>query len=194
MKRSPPRSAGGGQRGKPTGHAGGNLAGSTGDSDADHESVARAICLRQLAEGPRTCSQLAAALAARRVPAEAAQLVLDRFTEVGLIDDAAFADAWVGTRHRGRHLARRALREELRARGVDSCTIEGALSQVGVDDELRAAQDLVARRLPGLASLPLPVQRRRLESLLGRRGYSAGLADRVIRDALPAGTPPAARR
>ena len=45
--------------------------------------------------------------------------MLDRFTEVGLIDDAAFARAWVSSRQAGRGLARRALSAELRAKGVD---------------------------------------------------------------------------
>jgi len=76
---------------------------------ADPESAARAICLRLLALQPRTRAELAAALESRGVPADAAAAVLSRFDEVGLIDDTAFADAWVETRHRGRGLGRRAL-------------------------------------------------------------------------------------
>lgn len=155
--------------------------------DADPQTVARAICLRLLSDRPRTRSQLSQALAARRVPTEAAEAVLDRFTEVGLIDDAAFADAWVATRHRGRGLARRALREELRQRGVDPGTAAAALKQVDVEDEQAAARDLVARRLPSLARLPRPAQQRRLAGLLGRKGYPPGLAQQVIRDALESG-------
>ena len=70
--------------------------------EPDPESVARTILLRRLAAAPRTRAQLAADLAARDVPGDAAERVLDRFTEVGLIDDAAFADDL------GAHPARRA--------------------------------------------------------------------------------------
>ena len=86
---------------------------------ADPVEVARLICLRQLEFAPRTRAQLAAVLSKRHVPDEAAEVVLDRFTEVGLVDDASYALAWVESRHRARGLARRALSVELRRRGVD---------------------------------------------------------------------------
>ncbi len=149
------------------------------------------MCLRLLTDRPRTRRQLADSLAARRVPAAVANTVLDRLAAVGLIDDAAFADAWVATRQRGRGLARRALREELRQRGVDRATAETALAQVDHDDEKAAACALLTRRLPSLRGLPPPVQRRRLAGLLGRKGYSAGLAQQVIHEVLGAPTTPA---
>lgn len=66
---------------------------------------------------PRTRKQLADALRKREIPDETAEEVLSRFEDVGLIDDAAFADAWVESRHRGRGLARRALVRELHTKG-----------------------------------------------------------------------------
>ncbi|HEY2306223.1 MAG TPA: regulatory protein RecX, partial [Streptosporangiaceae bacterium] len=80
-----------------------------GDAEPGSEEAARAICLRLLTAGPRTRAQLATALRKRRIPDEVAEAVLSRFTEVGLIDDAAFARAWVESRHHSRGLARRAL-------------------------------------------------------------------------------------
>jgi regulatory protein len=53
----------------------------------DPAAVARGIALRQLATGPRTRAQLAAAMARRGVPGEVAEKVLDRFEEVQLVDD-----------------------------------------------------------------------------------------------------------
>ena len=86
---------------------------------ADPVERARAICLRLLTGTPRTRKQLADALRKREIPDEAAEEVLSRFEEVGLINDGAFADAWVESRHHGRGLARRALARELRTKGVD---------------------------------------------------------------------------
>lgn len=63
---------------------------------------ARAICLRLLTGTPRTRKQLADALRKREIPDDAAEEVLSRFEEVGLINDSAFADAWVESRHHGR--------------------------------------------------------------------------------------------
>jgi regulatory protein len=73
----------------------------------DPEALARRICLRLLTAAPRSRAQLAAELRRRRVPAEAAEAVLGRFADAGLIDDAAFARAWVESRHHSRGLSMR---------------------------------------------------------------------------------------
>jgi len=120
----------------------------------------------------------------RGVPEEAAEAVLARFAEVNLIDDAMFAKAWVESRHYGRGLAARALGAELRQRGVASEDIETALSGLDPGQELKTARELVARRLASTAGMPVPARMRRLAGVLARKGYSAGLAYRVVREAL----------
>lgn len=155
-----------------------------GDPEADPEAVARAICLRLLTGAPRTRAELARALARRAVPADAAEAVLDRFAEVGLIDDDAFAKAWVSTRQAGRGLARRALGHELRRRGIDQLTVQDALA--GVDDaaELRAARALVARRARTTAGLAPAQRARRLGAMLARKGYPADVVRQAVTEAL----------
>ena len=155
-----------------------------GDEPADPESVARAICLRALTGTAKTRQQLADLLARRGVPEEAATAVLDRFGEVGLIDDAAFARAWVTSRQAGRGLARRALRAELRAKGVDGEEAEQALAEVDDDDERAAARRLVERRAPSMRRVDRATATRRLIGMLARKGYSGGLAAGVVRDVL----------
>lgn len=142
--------------------------------------------LRRLTAAPRSRAQLEADLAARDVPDDVAERVLDRFTEVGLVDDAAFAEAWVRTRHAGRGLSRRALGQELRQKGIDDETASVALEDIGLEEEAAAAAALVARRLPATRGLPVEVRMRRLAGMLGRKGYAGGLAMRVVRDALSA--------
>ena len=151
------------------------------------EEVARQILLRRLTDQPRSRGELAQALARRRVPDDVATRVLDRFTEVGLIDDAAFATAWVESRQRGRGLAKRALAAELRAKGVDTDTARAALDVVDGDDEREAARRLVRRKLPSFARQDRVVARRRLVAMLARKGYPAGLAWSVVQDELAAG-------
>jgi regulatory protein len=158
--------------------------GSTGGPPADPESVARLICLRLLTGAPRTRSQLADALRRRNVPDDAAEAVLSRFTEVGLIDDAMFAAAWVESRHHGRGLGRRALAAELARRGVDRGEIEAAVGRLSPETELATARDLVRRRLPATRGQSAPARIRRLVGMLARKGYPAGLAFRVVREAL----------
>jgi len=152
--------------------------------DADPEAIARQICLRMLTAAPRTQAQLAAALRRRGVPEEAATAVLARFAEVKLIDDATFARAWVESRHHGRGLAGRALGAELRQRGVAQEDIQAALSELDPEEELATARELVTRRLAGTAGMAVPARIRRLTGVLARKGYPAGLAYRVVREAL----------
>ena len=116
--------------------------------------MARLICLRQLTAAPRTRAQLAATLRKRGIPDAAAEAVLARFTDVGLIDDATFANAWVESRHYGRGLGRRALAAELRQRGVDRGDIQAAVGSLSPETELATARALVERRLRSTAGQP----------------------------------------
>jgi regulatory protein len=145
---------------------------------------ARVICLRLLTGAPRTRRQLSEALRAREVPEHAIAAVLDRFEEVGLIDDVAFADAWVDSRHHGRGLARRALARELRTRGVDPAVIDRAVSRLDSEREEETARALVARRLRATRGLEEGKRMRRLVGMLARKGYPEGTALRVVRQAL----------
>ena len=151
---------------------------------ADPEAAARLICLRQLTAAPRTRAQLADTLRKRGIPGAAAEAVLARFTEVGLIDDATFASAWVESRHYGRGLGRRALAAELRQRGVDRDDIQAAVGSLNPETELATARALVERRLAGTAGQPPGARFRRLAGMLARKGYPAGMVYQVVRDAL----------
>lgn len=131
---------------------------------------------------PRTRAQLADALAAKGVPSEAAEAVLDRFTDVGLVDDDAYAQAWVSTRQAGRGLAKRALAQELAGKGIDKDVADRALATVEPEAEEAAARSLVRRRLRGLDGLDPSVAGRRLLGMLARRGYPSDVALRVIRE------------
>lgn len=155
-----------------------------GEPPRDPVEQARAICLRLLTGTPRTRRQLADALRKREIPDEAAEEVLSRFEEVGLINDGAFADAWVESRHHGRGLARRALARELRTKGVDATLIDAAVSQLDTEQEEETARDLVARKLRATRGLDRDKRLRRLAGMLARKGYPEGMSLRVVRQAL----------
>lgn len=157
------------------------------DDDADPYEVARSIVLRKLAAQDRTRHELAKALRSRNVPDEIAEGVLGRLQEVGLIDDAAFAEAWVESRQQRRHLSRPALRRELQAKGVDRDHIDAALDSVDVGDELAAARDLARRRHQGLRGQPYPVRYRRLAGVLSRRGFGSAIVAQVLREVMAGG-------
>jgi regulatory protein len=154
---------------------------------ADPVVVAREICLRLLTDRARTRQELAQALARKGVPDDAAASVLDRFDEVGLIDDVAFAGQWVRSRHVHRGLGRRAIAVELRRKGVADDIAGEALAEVDAESEDRRARELVDRKLRSL-TLDTAEQRasvaRRLVGMLARKGYGAGTAYRVVRETL----------
>lgn len=150
----------------------------------DPGEKARAICLRLLTGTPRTRKQLADALHKRDIPEDVADEVLTRFEEVGLINDGAFAGAWVESRHHGRGLARRALAQELRTKGVDATLIEEAVGQLDSEQEEATARELVARKLRATRGLDRDKRLRRLAGMLARKGYSQGLALRIVRQAI----------
>jgi regulatory protein len=154
-----------------------------GPAAADPAELAREICLRQLAVRPRTRAELATALRRGGIDDRVARAVLDRYDQVGMIDDAAFARAWVTSRHHSRGLARRALGAELRQRGVAPEQVGEALGQLDPGTEAATARALVDRKLRTATGPPEAIARR-LVGMLARKGYPAGLAYRVVKEAL----------
>lgn len=147
---------------------------------------ARQIVLRQLTHAPKTRAQLEQALAKRDCDPTVAATVLDRLEEVGLVDDEAYAGMLVRSQQAGRGLARRALAQNLRQKGVADDVAESVLDEIDPAAEEEQARQLVEKRLRRLHGLDVIVQKRRLAGMLARKGYPSELAMRVIREALAA--------
>lgn len=152
--------------------------------EADPESVARKILLDQLTGQARSRKELADKLRAKNVPDDIATRVLDRFEEVGLVDDEAFARSWIASRQPGKHLARRALAQELRRKGVDDEVAREALDEIDPADEEEAARALVRKKLRSLSRVDDTTATRRLVGMLARKGYGSGLAFAVVKEEL----------
>lgn len=154
------------------------------DVESDPENVARLIVLRRLDAAPRTRVELERYLATKGIPDEVTQTVLDRFTEVGLIDDRAYAEGWVRSRHGSRGLGRRAVAQELRRKGVDDEIIAEALEPIDSEQERVRARQLASSRYPQVMGLPYPTQVRRLMGALTRRGYDVTMSGQVVREVI----------
>jgi regulatory protein len=150
----------------------------------DPEAQARQICLRLLAAAPKTRAQLAQALRRRGVSNDAAEAVLARFTDVGLIDDAAFARAWVESRHYSRGLSRRSLSAELRRQGIETEEIREAVGTLDPEQEVATARRLVEQKMAATRGQPAEARVRRAAGTLARKGYPPGLVFRLIKEAL----------
>lgn len=165
-----------------TGQTDGSVAESLQGPEA--ESAARAIVLRRLTASARTRHELDEGLAERGIPPEVIERVLDRFEEVGLVNDSEFAQLWVASRHRTRGAARSVLRQELRNKGVSDELAESALASISPEDELLRARALIDRKLVTLRCSSREQAQRRLVAYLLRRGYPGGVACDVVSAAL----------
>ena len=152
--------------------------------DADPEQVARTILLDQLTGRARSRKELSDKLRFKDVPDDLATRLLDRFEEVGLVDDEAFARSWVAGRQSAKGLARRALAQELRRKGVDDEVAREALDELAPEQEEQAARTLVRKKLRSLSRVDDVTATRRLVGMLARKGYGSGMAFAVVRDEL----------
>ncbi len=151
--------------------------------ESDPYEVARLIALQQIDLKPRTSAEIHTTLLDRGVPEEVADQLVERFTEVGLLDDRTYARLWVESRMRSRGLGPMALRQELRRHKVPDPLIDEALAGIDADEALAAATEQVRSRV---ARCEIPLSRRdqqRLLNFLMRRGHSPGTAREAVRKA-----------
>ncbi|WP_238654459.1 regulatory protein RecX [Rothia uropygialis] len=149
---------------------------------------AKDIVLRQLTMAARSRGQLEEKLRSKEISEETVSEILDRYEDLGLVDDQQFAEMFVRSRSMSRKLARPALRRELAQKGVTGDIAEEALAQRSDDDEREDARDLVRKKIKRNADLSDRAvhekELRRLASMLARRGYSPGVAFEVVKQEL----------
>lgn len=155
-------------------------------SDDKRVEQARALCLRLLTARARTRAELEKNLAKRGYPDDVSASVLDRLTQVGLVDDEDFAEQWVRSRRVNAGKGKRALAAELRTKGVDTEVIDAALADIDADAERTRAEQLVRDKLrreklgdPDDKDAQTKVARR-LVGMLARRGYHQSMALDVV--------------
>lgn len=133
--------------------------------------------LRQLERRPRSVSEISRYLQRKGFREAICQQVVARLQELGLLNDADFAERWVANRRTLRYRGERALRAELRQKGIAPELIEDALS--GAKDELgealRAEQAARAVLVRYLRHTDWPTFQRRLGGYLLRRGFASDL-------------------
>lgn len=137
------------------------------------EEKARNILLNRLSRGPRSKQQLRELLVAREIPEEIRELLLERFEDVGLIDDKKFAEIFARDRRNSRGLAIRSVAQKLREVGVSQEDAQQALEQFEDGSDLELATELLQRRWNSLRVLDWETRRRRVFGYLGRRGFGS---------------------
>ena len=125
--------------------------------------------------------ELTRRLVRRGAPPEVAAAVVTDLKGRGYVDDAAFARHFVETRAaRGYGAAR--LAADLRARGVAQAVVSAALSTLDAGAQLERARGLAGRRLAALRRVAPERAAGRLRDYLLRRGFSAAVVVRVVRE------------
>ncbi len=157
------------------------------------EAQAKDVCLRLLTDRARSRYELETSLAKKGYTPEVADAVLARLEIAKLVDDAAFAEQWVHSRHTFSGKGKRALSLELRNKGVSVEHAQTALDQIDSDDEREQATELVRRKcrtlsLPESDNPDARAERdkivRKLVGMLARRGYQQGMAFAVVKSEL----------
>jgi regulatory protein len=151
-------------------------------SEPSREELARALCLRLLTARARTRAELASQLAKRGYPDDLSARVLDRLTDVGLLDDAGFAEQWVHSRRANAGKGKRALAAELHTKGVDNDVITSVLGGINPAAERARAEQLVRSKLrrENLGDDADARVTRRLVAMLARRGFGQTMAYDVV--------------
>jgi regulatory protein len=162
------------------------------NKEIEAADAAKQVLLRRLSHAPRTRKELAKDLKDKDISDEVANVALDRFEEVGLINDQALASNYVSSQHERKGLGKNALRQQLRAKGVSDDVALEAISQISDDQEFQAAFALACKKIRSLQQDDAKTQLRKIVGVLARKGYSSNLAfsvaKEVIKD-LPDGLP-----
>jgi|SRR5699024_5115853 len=157
---------------------------SSGSTVEQAWAKAKAYCFDLLATRARSTDELRQALHRKGYDAALGERLLQNLDESGLVDDTEFAENWTRARHNSQGLGKKAIRAELKRKGIADETAEEAVAEIAASDEEQRARELVRKRLPAMSGLGERTVIRRLLGMLGRKGYSQGLAYRVIREEL----------
>ena len=162
------------------------------NKEIEAADAAKQVLLRRLSHAPRTRKELAKDLKDKDISDEVANVALDRFEEVGLINDQALASNYVSSQHERKGLGKNALRQQLRAKGISDDMALEAISQISDDQEFQAAFALACKKIRSLQKDDAKTQLRKIVGVLARKGYSSNLAFRVAKEVitdLPDGLP-----
>lgn len=150
--------------------------------EIDQNQIAKQVLLRRLSNAPRTRKELAQDLKKKKIEEDIAQIALDRFEELGLINDQTFSENYVSTTHERRKLGKKALKQQLRSKGVSEEIAIQAISQISEDDEFKAALALALKKIRSIQKDDPQSQIRKIVGLLARKGYSSTLSFQIAKE------------
>mgnify|MGYP001466609679 CR=1 FL=1 len=145
--------------------------------DEFHKAYARA--LDYLSRRPRSEYELSTYLKRKKMSDPHIERILGRLGDLGFLDDLAFATYWIEQRESFKPRGARALRAELRQKGVDATIIDQALSESVVDEDEGAYRVAAQKMSRWIDSEDYWQFQKKLGSFLARRGYNWDVVRRV---------------
>jgi regulatory protein len=154
-------------------------------AEIDDPTLVMGAALRFLESRARSAAEVRGRLGRHGYRPDLVESCIARLIELGMIDDESFARAWVESRDRARPRGARALRMELRQKGIDRSTVDDVLEERDAerpDADEAAARLLLERHASALARVPDPrARRQRAYALLARNGFDPEIAATVTR-------------
>jgi regulatory protein len=154
----------------------------------DDPAVVLEAAARFLEARSRSVSEVRRRLATAGYRPDLIEDAIRRLTELGMLDDAAFARAWVESRDRAHPRGEIALRRELAQKGIERTLVDEVLGERRTGDEtdaeLERGRRLLDRQARTLARTADPRARRaKAYALLARNGFDPETAARLAREA-----------
>jgi regulatory protein len=159
-------------------------------AEIDDPTLVMGAALRFLESRARSTSEVRQRLVTQGYRPDLVEGCVGRLVELGMLDDAAFAQAWVESRDRARPRGERALRTELRQKGIERAVVDDVIQdraeragdEGGLVADEEAARRLLDRNARALERIPDPrARRQRAYALLARNGFDPDVAASVSR-------------
>lgn len=146
---------------------------------AEDVRKARESALRLLEYRDRSVVEIKRRLIRSEFPEDIVEEVISQLSDCGLLDDEKFSRGWVNSRTAAKPMGRSRLAWELRSKGVDQTTVEGALENLDEEAEFELALSIARKKINKKNSDDSNLKNR-LGSFLARRGFSWEIVNRVI--------------
>jgi len=149
----------------------------------DERTKAREAALRLLAVRARSEGELVDRLRRKGFTDELTAVVVSALSDVGLVDDAAFARAWADEKVRLRPVGPRRLTSELLSKRISRELVSLVVDETFREhSELELARRAVEKKVRVSGGADAAKRRARLHSFLLRRGFSYEVASTVLKE------------
>jgi regulatory protein len=152
----------------------------------DAKTRAKSTAMDLIRVRPRSRHEMLSRLGRKGFDEDAAEYAVQALEDLGYISDEQYASDHIDSRMRGKPKGRYAMRQELRAKGIDRTTIDRALTAVSDEDERDAAIRVATGQLPQYRTLPRDVAHRRMYQFLLRRGFAYEHVSTAMREVMGA--------